>query len=72
MSYLKNQVKDTEMNDDMVRLRYYVKYIEYMVKNKDRIENFAKRELQKLKIMNAEDKIIATKKAGLDAETLKY
>ena len=43
-----------------------------MVKNKDRIENFAKRELQKLKIMNAEDKIIATKKAGLDAETLKY
>jgi len=35
---------DLEMNDETEKLKYYSKYSEYMIKNKDKIENFAKRE----------------------------
>ena len=44
MIYLRKQMIDLEMNDETEKLKYYSKYSEYMIKNKDKIENFAKRE----------------------------
>lgn len=72
MKYLKMRISDTEMNDEVYKMQYYTKYIEYMIANREKIEHFAKREARKIKILMTEEKELQAKDDGNDKDMDKY
>lgn len=72
MKYLKMRIADTEMNEELYKMQYYIKYTEYMIANRDKIERFAKREARKIKILMTEEKELQAKEDGNDKEAEEY